>query len=365
MFNFESLKVIQVEITSRCQASCPMCLRNIHGGIQNNKLPINDWNIDDFKHIFNRDILQQIEHLIFCGDFGDPLINDDLIYMCDYIKNNSNIQISISTNGSARNQSWWKSLAEALPKNHMVTFALDGLQDTHSLYRIGTIFDLIIRNAKIFIKHGGNAEWMFIRFKHNQHQIEEARRLAHSLGFSKFTVKTSKRFGKKFPVLDELGNIIYYIEQPSDSTVKQVDYVHLKNYKEWKNADKINCFTINEGELYIDANMNAMPCCLIGSFLYANYDLEEYKKYNVADNNSYIHAAKIAQNNTFDIIKELGGLEKLNLKNTTIKQLLSTNEWQTLIKNKWTTKSSIPCIMLCSEDSPYMSIASQIINHEA
>ena len=35
MFKFDQLEIVQVEITNRCQASCPMCPRNIHGGIEN------------------------------------------------------------------------------------------------------------------------------------------------------------------------------------------------------------------------------------------------------------------------------------------------------------------------------------------
>ena len=98
MFNFESLKRIQVEITNKCQASCPMCLRNIHGGIDNPSLKINGWQVKDFIAVFNKEVLAQVEHINFCGDFGDPILNNDLIEMCQYLKDNSNIMISINTN---------------------------------------------------------------------------------------------------------------------------------------------------------------------------------------------------------------------------------------------------------------------------
>ena len=35
---------------------------------------------------------------------------------------------------------------------------------------------------KWYIKAGGVARWEFLVFKHNQHQIEEARQLANELG---------------------------------------------------------------------------------------------------------------------------------------------------------------------------------------
>ena len=150
MFRFTELKQIQIEITNRCQASCPMCSRNIHGGIENPNLQLSDWTYDDFVKIFNADVLNQIEKVTFCGDFGDPIINNDLMRMCEYLKD-TNIFVTINTNGSARKPEFWSKLATVLPKNHTVEFALDGLEDTHSLHRIGTDSNTILSNPVIMI----------------------------------------------------------------------------------------------------------------------------------------------------------------------------------------------------------------------
>jgi len=153
MFSFEDLEDIHLEVTNNCQASCPMCIRNYHGGIKNPLLKLTDWSVEDFKQILSVEVLKQVKGFYFCGNFGDPIINNDLIEMIDYAANiNPNLNIRIHTNGSARTQSWWKKLAFALPKEHKVIFAIDGLADTHSLYRIGTSFEKIIENAKAFIK---------------------------------------------------------------------------------------------------------------------------------------------------------------------------------------------------------------------
>jgi MoaA/NifB/PqqE/SkfB family radical SAM enzyme len=152
MFSFEQLRTVQVEITNRCQASCPMCLRNIHGGIENPSLLLTDWDLPKFKNIFTDEVLTQIDSISFCGNFGDPIMNNSLIDMCEYVgKKNANSSIIISTNGSARTTDWWKKLASVLPKNHKVIFAIDGLENTHAIYRIGTSYDMIIKNAMAFI----------------------------------------------------------------------------------------------------------------------------------------------------------------------------------------------------------------------
>jgi len=358
MFNFESLEQIQVEITNRCQASCPMCLRNIHSGIENPSLVLNEWSIADFKHIFNSTVLAQIKHVIFCGDFGDPILNNDLILMCQYLRDYSTVRVTINTNGSARSEQWWTELAKAMPADHRVEFALDGLADTHSLYRIGTDFTAIIRNAIAFMEAGGRAEWMFIKFKHNEHEVDIANNLANSLGFSSFTVKNSKRFGKQFPVLDRIGNITHYIEQPHSSNIQPVEFVDLKDYKSW--TSEIDCLTLDSKELYIDAHGHLMPCCLIGSFLYANYDVELYSKYNLIDSTSITSIAREVQLEVFETINELGGLGALDAHTHSIKDIMSGEVWQTLVQQKWTTDSSAPCTILCGSKSPFISIAEQV-----
>lgn len=358
MFAFKNLLQVQVEITNKCQASCPMCLRNVHGGIDNPLLQSAEWTLGQFMHIFNLEVLSQIKHINFCGDFGDPMLNNELIDMCRYIKDNSTIRIQIHTNGSARNTAWWESLARALPADHLVEFALDGLADTHALYRTGTDYNAIIRNATAFIEAGGNARWMYIKFKHNEHQVDIARNLASTLGFKSFDVKNSKRFGKKFPVLDRQGQVTHYIEQPTNSTIKPVGFVDLKDYQSWK-VD-VNCFTLDLKELYIDANGHLMPCCLIGSFLYANYDTELYSKYGLIDETSIVGLARQVQLEIYELINEFGGLDSLNANVHGIKHIMDQPIWQELIRKKWSEHTSSPCKILCGTSSPYIKIAEQV-----
>ncbi len=116
MFKFEDIKALQVEITTRCQASCPMCMRNVYGGMKNPHLIIDNWTLDEFKRIVNEEVLEKLIYILLCGQYGDPLINPDLQEICKYIVSvNPNIFLVIHTNGSLRNEEWWRELARIMP----------------------------------------------------------------------------------------------------------------------------------------------------------------------------------------------------------------------------------------------------------
>jgi hypothetical protein len=359
MFKFNQLETIQIEITNRCQASCPMCPRNIHGGIDNPLLKLNDWTYDNFVKIFTVEVLSQLRLLNFCGDFGDPILNNDLIKMCSYVSSVSpTIELQIHTNGSARSENWWRSLAESLPNNHIVVFALDGLEDTHSTYRIGTDFDKIIKNSSAFIDSGGKAEWCFIRFKHNQHQVKQAEQLSCELGFKKFTVKNSKRFSRPFPVVDKGGKFIYNIEQPEDTIVEFIGRKQVAGHQKWAGAEIIDCQSLRNKQLYIDAQYTLSPCCMIGAFLYTNYDSNLLKQYSLYEDDSVLEEGAIIQ-------QQVLGFNKLNVLELGLKNIVETDAWQTMWQKKWTEKSSSTCIIMCGPNSPFIKIDKQkILNND-
>lgn len=360
MYNFNELQQVNLEITSRCQASCPMCARNIHGGIDNPSLKINDWTLADFVSIFEN-VITQINVFTFCGSFGDPIINKDLVSMLDYIKqHNKNAHVNLYTNGSLRSNEWWRDLVAVLPTNHNVVFGIDGLEDTHSLYRIGTDFDKIIDNAYDFIQAGGTAEWAFIRFKHNEHQVEDARQLSKELGFKKFTAKNTRRFTKnEFPVVDRQGTVTHILEQPTDTVIKIVDKQLLdKTYPKWATSKDIQCSAQNDKDLYIDANFTAMPCCFLASFMYTSYDKSILKQYNLYDDTSVNDIGLTIKNQVWELVNELGGINKLDARQG-LEKIIDNSQWQSIWQDKWNNNGSLTCGLMCSSASPFISLEEQ------
>ncbi len=337
MFRFEELKKIHIEITSNCQASCPMCARNYHGGELNPNLRIQDWSLEDFKIVLSTEVLKQISSLHICGTFGEPILNNNLIEMCNYLRTEQFLgEVTIHTNGSARNVNWWKNLASVLPDNHIVVFALDGLEDTHSIHRIGTNFDIIIRNAKAFIDSGGNAEWAFIKFLHNEHQLESAQSLANQLGFKKFSVKNSKRFnGDVYDVLDQNNNKIYELKPSSDNKIIFFDKKVLQTYKQIVSESSLQCQSKGKKEIYIDFDKNLFPCC------YTAADLYLYSRPT-----EDLHILRQQSKHQMEkIVEGLGGLQTVD-KDNSIKDIFKSNAWKS-IWNKQLSDKPLVCVSNC------------------
>ena len=340
MFKFNELRQIHLEITNNCQAHCPMCSRNRHGGIENPLIKINNWTLEQFQNTINQEVLDQVEALYFCGNFGDPLLNNDLIDMVDYTVNQKpDIEIRIHTNGSLRNVQWWEQLARALPKNHVVVFAIDGLSDTHHLYRIGTDYNQILRNATAFIQAGGIAEWAFIRFKHNAHQVETARKISAESGFQRFVLKDSSRFvlDKKFPVLSSQRVISHFLEPAIESKIVFIDRKVLDNYQQIVASSTIECYAQQQKEIYIDAFGRLFPCCWLASTPY-NY---------TEDGSEILEVRKVMNDQYNDMIEDFGGIDNIDTKYNSVKSIINSKAYQTVWDRYWSDPKMVTCARAC------------------
>jgi MoaA/NifB/PqqE/SkfB family radical SAM enzyme len=321
MYKFKDIEALHVELSSNCQASCPMCARNYHGGSVNPILPVKDIDLESFKQFVPTYFIQQLNTITMCGNFGDPLLNNDLIPIVEYIaSNNPTIKIDIHTNGSLRSSKWWKNLAAALPSNHLVQFGIDGLEDTHALYRIGTDFNKIIANAKTFINAGGKARWNFITFKHNEHQLELARQMAKDLKFESFYEKQTSRFigNPWFDVEDKLGNVTHRLEPPTEQKLIFVDKKTVENYKELIKASTIKCEVEETNSVYIDALGYLWPCCFVGGTPYIHTRPAQLVHNFQTDSKASLNK----------LLEKFSGIEQLNLRNRSVNEIVDSVEWQ-------------------------------------
>ncbi len=312
MYTLTDIRTVHLEVTSRCQASCPMCARNIQGGIDNPFMTIVEITLDQFKEWFSVEFIRQLDRLFMCGNLGDPIIANDTLKIFEYIREvNPDITLSMNTNGSARNLQFWKKLAEA--RVH-VRFGIDGLTDTHRMYRIGTDWGKIIDNAKNFITAGGHATWDMLVFEHNKHQVELCKELSESIGFKKFVSKNTARFSNtQLNVLNKEGKTIHIL-YPTDRS-KQIPVN--------KKSATINCKVQKEKSLYISATGTVSPCCWLDN---------EWQSPN--------------NPNRIDYMDKIG--TRLSLYKNTLEELFEQNVF-TAIESTWECNPLKECSKQCGE----------------
>lgn len=269
MLELNQIRALHIELTTNCNARCPMCMRNYRGYNYNSGYPITELSLPEIKKIFSITFLDQIKYINFNGNLGDFGLAKDAVEIVEYFLQNSQAKIQIETNGSMRSPSWWATLSNP---RIQILWALDGLADTHGLYRQDTEWQRVIDNAQAHIRAGGNSVWKFIPFEHNKHQLEQCRSLSKELGFADFVIYDQGR--NQGPVFSRKGEFSHWLGTPQ-SQVPDLGEM-LESHVTWFDNNKvpnwiresapIDCEHLRTKELYIAADGTVYPCCWLGFY---------------------------------------------------------------------------------------------------
>lgn len=266
MLDICNIRSVELEISSFCSARCPLCPRNVFGYPYENGFTPRNLTLEEVKTILSSDFVRQLDHIKLEGNLGDFNMNPEAEDIVDYfISCNSSIKIEICTNGAARNKDFWKSLSHPSVE---ISFALDGLADTHHLYRKDTRWETVISNASAFIDRGGRAVWKMIKFDHNQHQIEACKKMSEELGFSDFRLIDHGR--DCGPVFDRDGKLEYVLGNWKGK-INLDEIMQTMLHGDILEEDitpispgKITCLAQQLRQIYVSANGDVFPCCFMG-----------------------------------------------------------------------------------------------------
>ena len=281
--NSDEIKTFVVDFSSHCNAMCGNCSRNIDGVTVNPNMPLGHMDMDTWKRIV--DSAQGVEEIIFNGAYGDPLMNPNLVFALQYARK-LKCNIMIHTNGGIGKPNLYRMLAQELKHfpQGVVTFSIDGLEDTNHLYRRHVVWKNVMDNAKAFIDAGGLARWRMLIFKHNAHQVKRCETLAYDMGFEVFDINGGYTFSAMDSIVSEAVEKFKATKKEQARTI-EYDKKHLDNVKRLegllkKGIDKgcISCKWKTKRKIQFSHTGEVFPCCYLLSDRYPKNVESPYSK---------------------------------------------------------------------------------------
>jgi len=341
-FDYSKVDEYQLEITTYCNAACPQCPRNIAGGSVNPHMPLCHLSRETIDRAFTPELCSRIRQIFFCGSYGDPIVHPDFLdILRDFRSKNPTLWLYIHTNGGVHDTVWWTELAEILNGYGKIDFGIDGLEDTNHLYRRGVKFDNAINNAQAFIQAGGKAQWNYIVFKHNEHQIETARLLSQIIGFENILFRGTGRFLNHATLEEsETWNVVpkrddpYQLEVTTldeyrNASMKRLDDLkqEYSDIRDYFNTTPIKCDACVGNKVSITAEGLVLPC----NFFEHNLYDARFRDRDVAPGAHDLHFVD-DKNQVAKFINQ--HRSELDIHTNAIEQIFTSDFWNTLV-NSW------------------------------
>jgi hypothetical protein len=200
-------------------------------------------------------------------------------------------------------------------------------------------YDTVIRNAQAFIDAGGRAQWNFIVFEHNQHQIELARRLSDDLGFENILFRSTGRFWDQrrmapltsWPVRDTEGRTVSVL-RPSTLDQYQNQSIHraqdiansAEGWREYFDTTEIRCDAALGHKVAINCQGMVLPCNFFNHNL---YDARFHEPNRLPYQNA---CASINGKNQVRQFLESYGMHTLNLYHHSLPEIFASPMWSDL-----------------------------------
>ena len=376
----KDVEAIDIESTTFCNLHCPECNRETDIGNLIRVLNTVHLTAEDIRNWIRPDELTNLTEIRFCGAIDESAANPHLFDIINYfndsfVRHNKMFFIDIRTNGSLKTTSWWKQLAQTLPSNHSVSFGIDGSDELSEKYRVGSSFKKVINNATAFIEAGGLADWQFIEFEHNKHQVEEAQQKARDLGFKSFNVMTSSR--------DDMSGEIEHVTKQDVEPVQSFkgtknpnkDYsatrknkkddkkqhkllgdekgkvIHkhgakLLTKKAYTEKIKITCEnqTVMGNRILINSLGYVTPCCFLNGYIHFPHDWDIR-----VSQEPHLPEFQFFEDLPLNEIYLKHGLKSISLHHNTLKEILAGEFWED-IEDSWKSDNPINrCHNVCGK----------------
>ena len=240
---------ISFEPTTSCNLRCPEC----PSGLRAFTRPTGMLEKDFFRQTID-EIYKDILYLIFYFQ-GEPFLNREFLNMVKYASEKG-LYTATSTNAHYLTDELAKKTVESGLDRLIIS--IDGTtQETYKQYRVGGDLTKVIEGAKNIIKWKkelkSKTPFVFFQFlvvKHNEHQIEEIKKLAKEIGVDQVRFKTAQVYDYE----NDPNNLI-----PLNQKYSRYKKDKEGNYKA-KNKLSNHCWKLQHANV-ITWDGLVVPCC--------------------------------------------------------------------------------------------------------
>ncbi len=279
---------ITIEPTTACNLGCPECPSGLKQFTRAE---------GNLKADFYKKIIDEVQTHVFYLNFyfqGEPYINPDFLEMVVYA-HNKKIYTATSTNAHFLT----KQKAEETVKSGLsrLTISIDGTtQETYESYRKGGSLAKVLEGTKNIIEAKNELKsktpyliFQFLVVKPNEHQLEDAKKLAADLGVDEIRFKTAQVYDYKNgnPLIPTIEKYARYKKQ-SDGTYRLKNKLLNECWRMWS-----SCVITWDGKI--------VPCCFDKDAKHQLGDLNENSLKQIWQNPNYIGFRKALLNNRAEI----------------------------------------------------------------
>lgn len=228
--------LINSEPTSYCNYTCPFCPTGKRSGRAEGFA-----RVELYEKLFRE--IGAYTYLITFHGWGEPLMHRQLPELIGLAHKNSIFTV-VTTNASLLTRELSRKIISS--ELDYLIVSIDGIsEESYQKYRIGGNFETVLNNLKDLISLRKEMrsstpfiEWQFLVFRHNEHEVDPAKKLARNLGIDNIVFMPAYTEDASFDSSDKK----YHLPKASP-LLKRSDCNHL-----WST-------------LAFHWNGNVVPCC--------------------------------------------------------------------------------------------------------
>tara|TARA_B100000949_G_scaffold231835_1_gene244771 strand:+ start:211 stop:1224 length:1014 start_codon:yes stop_codon:yes gene_type:complete len=255
-------KMVTIEPTNHCQLKCPLCPT----GEGDTSVEYGLFKLDKYKKVV--DGFAKWTQTVQLFSWGEPFLHKSFIEMISYTSQNPHkIRSVVSANLNDVTDEQIKGMVTS--NLDMLGISIDGTtQEVYEKYRVGGNLEKVFNNlkklvaAKKLYKSNITINWDFIVMKHNEHQVKEAKKMAHDFGVN--INFNSARANLKQNYLNPVEKLIdIYGEWLPDNPEYNAYDMESKTYKSSHKENKKDFCRKPWTETFVNWNGDVFPCCCV------------------------------------------------------------------------------------------------------